>query len=230
MRRTRSLVFACAALVASASPAWAQHITSPYRFIDRNQEVTLFGGYLASSQGTVGLGVESAPIFGGRYDLRVSGPFNLDAGFSLVPTTRGIVDSLRVASDSVAFQEVGTGDVTLAVVDAGIRFDLTGPRTWHRLQPYLLGGAAVVVRARTDEAADSAVASNFRYRPGTRFAVQVGAGIEWIPTPGIGIRLDARDYLWRVKTPTGFLVYSLTVPDKEWLQHYAVSLGLGIRF
>lgn len=217
------------ATAAAVRPAAAQHITSPYRFLTNSQELEFFAGHLTGNAGTAGLGVSAASVFGARYDIRVSGPFNFEGGVTLFPTTRSVLDTTTAAQDTF-FHAVGQAKTTLAIVDAGVRFDLTGPRTFHRLLPYLEAGIAAVLRARDQASAADSVAAVLRYSPGTRFAGMVGAGVEWTPAEHVGLRLDARDYLWRITAPVGFLVLSPSVPAKEWLQHYSVSVGLVFRF
>ncbi len=229
MRRTATVALALT-MIAIAGPAAAQRITTPYAFLDRSQELAVFAGYLGSETGHVGpgLGVEAAPIFGVRYAIRLTGPFNFEADAFAMPTSRAVVDTTTQDGATAPFA-AGSEDVTLAVVNAGLRFDLTGPRTFHRLLPYFAAGVGAVVRAKTSTP-DVEVDPTLQYRPGTRFAANLGAGIEWIPSPSLGIRVDARNYLWRVKTPAGFLTASSDVPATEWLSHFGVSVGLTYRF
>ncbi len=230
MSGRRFLIAGLALLASVAAPgrAIAQHIPSPYRFVEKKQEATLFAGKLWSEPGLLGLGVDDSPIFGGSYTLRIGGPFNLEFTAAAIPTKRAVQDT--VLPDTATFVKVGEADVTLGSLEAGIRFDLTGARTFHRVIPYLVTGVGLNTRITSDVGADSTVAASLRYRPGTRFAGHFGAGIEWVPSSRIGFKIDARDHLWRVRAPAGFLELSSEAPDKEWLQHYAVTAGLTYRF
>lgn len=220
--------FTLLASVAVPGRAFAQHIPSPYRFLDTRQEATLFAGHLWSEPGVVGLGVDDASIYGGSYTIRLGGPFNIELAASIIPTQRAVRDT--ILPDTATFVEVAKANITLGSLEAAVRFDLTGARTFHRVLPYLVTGIGLNARMTSDVGADSTVDAALRYRPGTRFAGQFGAGIEWIPSSRIGLKIDARNHLWRVRAPVGFLELSSEAPQKEWLQHYAVTAGLTYRF
>lgn len=230
MRRFAPLLIVTGALLLAARPAAAQHITSPYRFLTNIQEISAYAGHFFSTAGTAGVGAHSAPLYAARYDIRVSGPFNFEGGISLVSTTRAVVDTAANAQDTLFLRPVGQSQLTLALIDAGVRFDITGPRTFHNILPYLEMGVAAIIRTRDQNSLEQNIDPALQYRPGTRFGGMVGAGLEWIPTRHIGLRLDARNYLWRIKAPLGILTLSSTTPASEWLNHYSLTGGIVVRF
>jgi hypothetical protein len=143
MKLPRSCCFLfMAAALAGQSAVSAQAIQSPYRFVDETQAASLFAGYIATGKGSVGLGPQSGPVFGARYSIRLSGPFVIELEPAFFKSTRQVRDTTVVDS---ARQVVGEGDISLLIANGALRFNLTGPRTWHGLQPFLLfgGGAAV---------------------------------------------------------------------------------------
>ncbi|MGH7480808.1 MAG: outer membrane protein [Longimicrobiales bacterium] len=220
-------IFLAALGALGASAAAAQDIDSPYRFIETRHVLGPSGGYLLTDEGSARLGPASAAYFGARYSIRISGPFAFDAGVAAVPTTRMVLDT--VDADTI-LDVVGEADQTLGLLDAALRFDLTGPRTVYGLLPYAVAGVAVAFRVTGDDALDEDIDPNLRYDPGTSFAGQIGLGVEWLPTDRLSFRLDARDYLWQIEAPQGFAGLGPEVPAEEWVQNFGISLGLGYRF
>jgi len=219
-------VLPVAVLLMSAAPLSAQDIDSPYRFVDRNQQVGAYAGYVITNPGDLDLGPESAPAFGARYGLRISGPFNIEAGAMLLPTTRVVQDTAISATDTAVVQ-VGESDLTLMMLNANLRFDITGPRTWNGFLPFALLGIGVAFPISEGEN-DTQVNSDVRYRFGTALVGDFGVGVEWFPLERWSVRLDARDALWKVETPLG--LRQLDVPNEEWVQNFVLTAGITWRF
>ena len=74
--------------------------------------------------------------------------------------------------------------------------------------------------------------ANARFDFGTSFAGQLGAGVEWFPSERIGVRLDARNLLWRLQVPDAFFLTEngRALPASEWEQNYLVSAGISVHF
>lgn len=207
----------------------AQQINSPYRFVDESQAAGVWAGYMLADQGDVGLGPKNGPVFGGRYAIRVSGPFQIELEGGYFPTTRAVLDTTVVES---VFEEVGEANLKLALLNGSLRFNLTGARTWHNIQPFFAFGAGAVINLSGENGADTDVPADVRFDLGTRFAGQLGGGIEWFPTRQLTVRLDARNVLWKINTPEPFRLSELgaeTVAN-EWLQNGLFSVGLSLRF
>ncbi len=170
--------------------------------------------------------------------MRISGPFNFDARAAYLVTDRRVynvvaADSAAVRQDPmVGLEQVGTADLSLLLLDGSLRFDITGPRTWHRLQPYVLIGAGAALRVTSDKEAEEALPedTNLRVRFQNGFTGHVGAGVEAYLTDRLSLRADARDVLWKVHVPQGFLVNGRVIDDEEWVQTAHLNLGLAFRF
>jgi hypothetical protein len=74
--------------------------------------------------------------------------------------------------------------------------------------------------------------SDLKFDFGTSFAGVLGTGIEWLSDGGFGIRLDARNILWKLKTPRAFLLRTegATLPSDEWSQNFSFTAGLVYHF
>lgn len=226
LRNLYLLILLVAGAGVFASEASAQTIPSPYRYLENRQSVSFFGGQLFTDRGELGLGPNSKQAGGVRYSLRLGGPFSVEASALYLPSTRAVFDTTSVAE--TPFRSVGTANLDLALLSAAIRFDLTGPRTYHNFLPYLVFGGGATLDLSSTPAIESEIAPDARFDFGTRFAGQIGAGIEWHATDKVALRLDARDIFWKLRTPKAFI--GENVASSEWVQNLALSLGLVYSF
>lgn len=234
----RSIFAVLAAVALNASPADSQAITSPYDFVENSMAVWGFGSAVFTDRGPLDVGPGSGYAAGLGFTIRVNGPFNFDTRLAYLPTSRRVFDvepsdSVLVREDpTVGINQIGTADLDLLLLDASLRFDVTGPRTWYRLQPYALIGAGAVLRIASDNSAEEAIEEDsdilVRFRNG--FTGHVGAGVEWHLSDRLTLRADARNTLWKVHLPDGFFVDGRIVTQEEWVQSAHLSLGLGFRF
>ena len=227
----RSLHFKAVGLLLalSASSGTAQQIDSPYRFVDPGQQVNAFIGAIETDVGTLGLGPESDVAYGLRYGIRLTGPFSVEAAATVFPTARAIQDTVISGADTSLVATGVEADMTIAVLAADLRFDLTGSRTWNRLMPYALLGVGAAFKLSEDDAADESLEPNVRYDFGTRLVGELGVGIEWLPVDRFALRLDARNMLWKIEAPPA--LQSLEdAPSEEWVQNFLLSAGVSFRF
>ena len=227
MPRAHLLTSIAAALLV-ASPLAAQRITSPYHYLDLPQSVTLFGAALKTQTGSVALGPESGNMYGGRLAYRASGPLQLELTFGYAPLNRVVRDTARVSAKDSTFRPAGTLSQNLLLAVIGVRFDLTGSRTWHGLQPYLAAGGGIA--SGSSGSGGPTVPADAQFKFGTSFALQAGGGIEWYAARHVGLLVDARGLLWKLHTPSAFHTADGTLPASEWTQNGALSAGLAIHF
>jgi hypothetical protein len=213
-------------LALAAGAAEAQEIRSPYRYIEPAQSLGVYAGFLAATAGEPPVGPQDGPIFGLRYNLRFTGPLSGEAALSLVPTDRQVI-----ATDTAEIEPRPTGataPMTLLIAEAGLRFHLTGPRTWRGLAPYLVatGGMATDLSGRS--AADEELHETQRFRFGPSFAVGAGVGTDWFVSERLSLRLEARDHILRVRIPAGLL--ETRREETQWTNNFAFSLGTALHF
>lgn len=227
-----------AVLASIAGPARGQQIGSPYDFIETAQGVRAFASYILTDRGSIDIGPGSGLAAGVGYNIRISGPFEFDTQATFFPTSRRVFDitpqdSATLREDPKAgLEELGTADLSLLMLDATLRFDLTGPRTWYRLQPYALIGAGGVFRLSSDDTAEENLPTDveLRVRFQNGFTGHVGAGFELYVTERMTVRADARDVLWKLHVPSGFFQPGRVIDDEQWVQNGQFSLGLVFRF
>lgn len=215
--------------VLSPSDARAQSIDSPYRFVETSQSLGLFGGYAFTGEGNLELGPQSAPIFGARFNIRVSGPFSAEGAVSWLQTKRTVWDTIPA---DTSLRVLGEADMSVLSVTAAMRFDLTGPRTWHRLQPYVALGGGVAFDLAGDADVEATMPEDVRFDFGTRFLGVVGGGVEAHVSRRITASFDARTQLWKLNTPEPFLFGEpgLYRPPDEWTQNLILSGSVQFRF
>jgi opacity protein-like surface antigen len=232
MKRTLIfLVLLMAFAAASAQSAHAQRIDSPYQFLDHSQFGGVWGGYVSTSEGRLDSGPQPAPIFGVNWALRVSGPFALYVDVGFMPTTRTVRDTMFVAADSM-YESRGEADINLLTAMGNLRFNLTGARTWHSFQPFVIVGAGMALDLASGSALEADMQPDQRFDFGTSFAGQLGIGTDWFPAPRVSIRVEARDMFWKLPVPEAFRFTEIGArfPDSEWEQNFALAAGLSIHF
>ncbi|MFQ5747593.1 MAG: hypothetical protein ACE5HF_10305 [Gemmatimonadota bacterium] len=244
MSKTRvlSLSAGAYALFALAGPAHAvaqESIDTPYRWIEKGLRAAAFGGYVSASRGVLDMGPGSTSVFGGRIRARVSSPLSLELSLGFGSSDRFVVDPELPTGPGV----IDTVGVNWLLAEAGMQIALTGARTLHRFQPYIIFGAGFL-RGLSEVQSDRLPLPVFG--PTTRFAVntapvaQAGIGAEWLPGGRIGIGFEARDHLWRLKSPDGFFtqavldrIEELGVPapkESEWTNNVELSVSIWYYF
>jgi hypothetical protein len=229
MNRLVRIILLVLGLLTLGQPVSAQRIASPYRFLNTSQEAGVFIAQINPAESTVGLESESGPAFGVRYSIQVSGPFMLEGEGMYFPTSHAVLDTAVVDS---AYRVIGTADHAIASGTAALRVNLTGQRTWNRVQPFVHFGVGFALEASRDQDAVNLAPEVARYEFGTTFAGLLGAGISWVPAERLAVRLDARNLLWKIKTPAG-LQTSATgrlMPTDEWVQNIGLSAGISFLF
>src|SRR5690625_1930250 len=112
--------------------------------------------------------------------------------------------------------------------DLSVRFDLTGPRIYHNLMPFLIVGGGATFDLSSSAPIESEIAPEARFGFGTRFAGQIGAGIEGHASKRVALRLDASDVFWKLRTPQAFVGEEMA--RSEWVQNLAISIGVVYNF
>jgi opacity protein-like surface antigen len=129
-------------------------------------------------------------------------------------------------------ERLATADLSLVLADASLRFDLTGPRTWHRIQPYVVIGAGGVFVTSYAETGEEDLPENLelRVRFQKGFTGHVGGGLEIHVSDHLTVRVDARDTLWKLQLPIDFLTTGRVIDNEQWVQTAHLGLGLNFRF
>lgn len=216
--------------ILAGSPVAAQEISSPYRYIERGQEVGPVVGYLDTDRGRFGLGPAPAVFYGAAYAVSISGPVALEGTVSVMPTERDVVNPRRVEGDRVL---PDPAEVALLNVAARLRFNLTGRRTWNGIQPFVTAGAGLMFDVEGEQAEDQPLQPDERYDFGTEFNGVFGGGLRAILADRFALRAEAALTLYQVEIPDGWRDPDLGLggaPESEWVSAPTLSLSLGYLF
>ncbi|HEX9106823.1 MAG TPA: hypothetical protein VF832_06340, partial [Longimicrobiales bacterium] len=156
------------------------------------------------------------------------GPLQIEVGFGYAPLNRIVRDTLRTSAKDSTFRRAGTIAQNVVLAIAGLRFDLTGARTWYGFQPYIAAGVGAAIGSSAS--GGPAVPADAQFKFGTSFAVQAGGGIEWYAARHVGLLVDARGTLWKLHTPSAFHLADATLPASEWTQNASLNAGLAFHF
>lgn len=216
-------------LLAGASRLGAQAVPSPYRYVEPAQSIHFFGGYVLTESGAYGLTPHSAPRIGARYEGRFTGPVSGIVELSALPSRRDVYGRTNPTDLAAPLDRLGETRDLVVSAQAGFRFSLTGPRTWHDLQPFLaLTAGAVRDFSSRGLEKERQLPSAQLVSAGPAFAVAPAAGLEWFLSERLSLRIAATDHLWRRAVPEGL---SRTGTRRtEWTNNPGFSSGFGLHF
>lgn len=185
------------------------------------------------------MGPGSSAVLGARLRARLSSPLSLELSFGFGSSDRFVVAPDLPMGPSV----VDTVGVDWLLAEVAFQLALTGARTLHGLQPYVLFGAGFL-KGLSEEQSPllplPLVGPPTRFEINTAPVAQVGFGVEWQAGGRIGIGFEVRDHLWRLKAPDGFFtqpvldrIEELGVPapkDSEWTNNVELSASIWYYF
>lgn len=215
----------------SAAPLRAQvgypPARSPYLDLEHTQELTAIGGWFHAHRDAANVGPQSGAITGLHYEWRAGGPAHLVAEIARISSERRLIDPFKTGTA----RELGTISRPLYSADADLGLSLTGGKSWHRIVPEVSGGLGLIsdFHAKPDT-------GGFRF--GTRFALNMGAGIRILPGGSWQIRGDIKDRLYTLGYPQTFFevpsggtaVVPATQSKSFWLNNPAFTFGLSYLF
>ena len=187
--------------VLAAAPAFPQGL-----------EVAALGGYTTPG----GLTHDARTV----EDLKLKGSFTW--GASVGSSSRPVSASRRPGHDSRAAWSSTTAeasaemfDVTIDQIQGSFVYQFGGADA--RWRPFLCAGAGAAIFSSTDITSE------------TKLALNVGAGLKWLPSKRLGARLSARyvpTYLNDASSdfcdPFGFC--------QDWLHQFELTAGVVVRF
>jgi len=210
-------------------PASAQDIDSPYRFVETGREAALHSGWMSPAEGRFGFGPQAGPTFGLRFGVSVAGPIELEADLSWASLTRDVIDPTGVDGPA----RISEADVSQYHALIKMQGSIVGRRTWNGLQPVLWVGLGLRGDFSGAQAGDLAIAEQYRYDTGTKFAATFGGMIRLIVSDRWSARFEAGSLLYRLDTPGGYSEPDLgfeAVGQNEWVNAPSFGLSLGYRF
>ena len=222
----RALVLALACFLPAAASLAAQTIPSPYRHIERKQSVTLQGGYLSTDGGNQDLAPRSGPLISALYGIRFAGPVSGEVGLGFMPSERTVY--VRETATDETLTARGDRTSRLLAAEAGLRFQITGPRTWHGFAPFVSAAGALLAEVGGRSSVEEDIPDEQLVDFGPAFAVRGSAGTDWFLTERISLRAAAHAYLWRMGIPEG--LSSTGQEDSEWIPATGGTLGLTFHF
>jgi hypothetical protein len=239
MNLTKRIALAVLALLAlAAGPAAAQGIQSHIRYVEQAQRIGPFAGWVfanpdiaVTDSTTVEIGPRAAPIFGLQYELRASGPLSLVASAGYIPSTRKVFLAEAIL-DSSQVRAIDTGreaSVGILLLETGLVFHLTGPRTYRNLAPYVGARIGYARQVSGKDSAQASVPEFERYRFGPAFAVAGNLGTDVFLSRSLSVRLELNGRLWRESAPAGFRATGETKLTR-WNNASSAQIGAALHF
>ena len=198
---------------------------SPFRDLLYTQDLTLFSGYYAAGSDPVGVGPQSAPMVGLRYEVRIGGPAQFFARAAHVFSERTILNPTLPPGE----REIATTSVPLYVMDLGISFNLTGQKSYRGFVPVVTFGGGVASDFRSERDV-----GDFRF--GTPFALSLGGGVRYVRDGPLQLRLDLVDYLYQIRYPSSYFIATGGAEpvrrgsQSVWTHNKAITVGASYQF
>jgi hypothetical protein len=193
-----------------AQDVGSQPAASPFRDVERRQQVTFLSGL----------------TFGGR-DIAGAAPRGSPLDFTGFLMRQGATRDLLQPGLPLANRIGGSRSEGLYFLDAAFTLRVTGNKSWRSLVPYVTAGAGFAVG--NGSATDS---SNFVF--GSRFAPSLGIGIKFAPvTSRWTLRADITNRFYSVRFPESFRDSTPNIPRivgpnsrSDWVRNTMMTLGL----
>lgn len=200
---------------------------SPYLDLEHAQELTLFAGNFHGHRDPANVAPGGGFLVGARYQWRAGGPALIIGEVSRASSNSRIINSFA----SGTARDVGTVSRPLYSANVGLGLSLTGAKSWHHFVPELASGLGFISDFRTR--ADS---GGFKF--GTRFAINWGGGIRWVPGGSWSVRGDMTNKLYTISYPESFYiapaggnaVVASTQARSFWTNNPAFTLGVSRLF
>ena len=198
---------------------------SPFRDLFYRQEATIFTGYFAAGGDPVGVAPRSGPMVGVRYEARIGGPAQFSIRAARAFSERTTIDPTKPEGERI----VGTSDLPLYLIDAGITFNLTGQKSYRGLVPVISAGGGIVSNF-------SAQRDVGGFRLGTPFAISWGGGVRYVGDGPYQLRVDVLDYLYQLRYPnsyfqsTGGAAPVRRGTQSAWTHNLAITVGASYQF
>lgn len=201
---------------------------SPYVDLRRTQGAVVLTGWLGGDRGSLRIGHSEGPTYTVGYEIPVSGPLTFFPSVTYLRTNRYVINPFR--DDSVRL--TGPFDDDMLMIEAGLRFFVTGGKTWNGLTVYLSGSVGMAI-------SDGSPPDSGSYKFGKKVALTPGVGLRFYPTRRLSVLVDGRAAAWRLLYPPdyfrvasgdGIPVLTADQPDADWTIHPWISVGLGWNF
>ena len=217
-------------MVASATAsAQVGHLpeNSPFKDLEHKQELSIIAGQFHGHRDPADVAPGGGLLVGLHYEWRAGGPAYLTGELTRMSSDRRVINPFRVG----VARELGTVNRPLYAGSVGLGLGLTGAKTWHHIVPELTGGLGFISDLRTQ--ADT---GGFKF--GTRFAINWGGGIRWVPGGAWQIRADLTNRLYTIAYPAAFFiapaggtaVVSSSQSKSFWTNNPAFTLGISRLF
>lgn len=216
-------------MAASTATAQIGHLParSPYRDLEYKQEITLIAGPFVAQGDPASVAPRSGMLVGAHYEWRAGGPAHITGEIAVINSDRRIINPFV----SGVGRDLGTVSRPLYAANVGLGLSLTGAKSWHSIVPMVGAGLGAISDLRTQ--ADT---GGFKF--GTRFALNWGGGIRWVPRGQWQVRGDITNRLYTIRYPdayfnaptNGTAVLGPQQAKSFWRNNPAFTLGVSRLF
>ena len=213
--------------VAAAQQVGYPPTASPYIDLEHAQEFTILVGNFKAKKDPAQVAPQSGLLVGAHYEWRAGGPAHLIADLARISSNREVLNPLAGGTG----RDLGLRSRPLYTGSVGLGLSLTGGKSWHHLVPEVASSVGLISDLRSQ--ADS---GGFKF--GTRFALNWGGGVRWVPGGSWQVRGDITNRLYTISYPEAFYtaptggtpVIPSTQSKSFWTNNPAFTLGISRLF
>jgi hypothetical protein len=225
------LLLLSGAILLQSRPVTGQDIPSSYRFVEHSQEGGFFAGVSSINPGQLELGPKSADVFGGRYAVMFGGALAFEGVGTFFKGRRDVIDIRRDEGERV----LGESTIDLLAIEGRFRLNLTGQRSWRRMQPFIGFGGGMALSSNLDRTLEdeASMPPVDRWDYGSKFIAALSGGMNLHVSSRLVLRLDGVMNLWKITTPPGWIINDTdlgVLPEDEWVSAKHLSVGASFRF
>lgn len=199
---------------------------SPYKDLRRSSGVSVMTGWIMGDRGRLKIGHSNGRTYSISFEVPVGSGISLQPTVSYAETERYVIDPFKNVDERVS----GPVPDDMMLIDLGVRFLLTGNKTWHGLTAYASGAIGMA-------SSMSGPRDRGNYELGRKLTLNGGLGLRFLPLRRLSLYGDARITMWRLSYPPDY--YRPASPDNipvlfpndsdsDWTIHPWVSFGLGL--
>jgi hypothetical protein len=222
MRRVFPMLCAVAALAQAQVGTTPEN--SPFRDLEKRQDVTLLFGPSLSGRDVAGAAPRGGLAIGARYDLLLgTSPVAFTASLLRQSSTRDVLQP----GSPLASRIGRTVSQPLYFLDLAFSLLLTGNRSWHSFTPSVTAGIGLATDNRT-------LSDSSKFEFGNRFSPVVGLGLKYAPLRSRWtVRADFTNHLYSVPYPDTFRDSTPGIPrivpinkKNAWTRNTMLTVGV----
>ncbi len=172
---------------------------SPFRDITTSQALVLMFGRFTGAAANAPVGARPGSFAALRFETRLAGPLDLWATFGNAFSSRWVILPSDTVDQPLINGHTARGPINqnLFAGDLSLVLNITGPKRWHALAPYVGAGLGIIQ-------GPSGQVDPGGFKVGTNFVFVPTIGTKIFFGRSLALEVEARDYWLRYEWPLAY--------------------------